>query len=69
MRAKECVWLNNLKCLFPELGTAGKNNKPETVTTGKQRTPDLLIQDTQLLAQEGIFCNEIGTATQIQADD
>ena len=62
MPAQECVWLNNMKSLFPEPGTAGEQNQTETVTVGMQRALDLSIEDNQLLAQQRIFYNQIGTA-------
>jgi hypothetical protein len=57
MPAKESVWLNNVKGLFPEPGITGEQNEAETVTVGKQRSRDLSIEDDQLLAQQGIFNN------------
>jgi hypothetical protein len=62
MPTKECVWLNNVKGLFPKPGTTGEQNKAETITMGKQRSLDLSVEDDELLAQQRIFYNQIGTA-------
>jgi hypothetical protein len=62
MPTKECVWLNNVKGLFPKPGTTGEQNKAETVTMGKSRSLDLSVEDDELLAQQRIFYNQIGTA-------
>jgi hypothetical protein len=58
--AKECFGLNNVNGLFPEPCTTGKQNEAKTVTKGKQRSLDLSIEYDQLLAQQGIFYNQIG---------
>ncbi len=39
MPAKESVWLNNVKGLFPEPGTTGKQNEATTVRTGNDLPP------------------------------
>jgi hypothetical protein len=62
MPTKECVWLNDVKGLFLEPGTTGEQNKAETVTMGKYRSLDLSVEDDELLAQQRIFYNQIGTA-------
>ena len=40
----------------------GRANEAKTVAMGKQRSLHLSIKDDQLLAQQGIFYNQIGTA-------
>ena len=37
MPAKQRVWLNNVKGLFPETGKASEQNEAETVVLGEQR--------------------------------
>jgi len=48
---------------FPDSGKAGKEHEPKTIRVGQWRSLDLPIQDDQLLAQQGIFYDQIGTAT------
>ena len=48
--------------LFPESGEVGKENETKTVRAGQPRSFDLLFQDDQLLAQQSILYNQIGTA-------
>ena len=62
MPAQECVWLNNVKGLFPEPGKTSEQNEAETVMLGEQRSFHLSIEDDELLAQQGILYNQIGTA-------
>ncbi len=40
----------------------GYSGQVESVRTGKSRSLDLSMKDDQLLAQQRIFCNQIGTA-------
>ena len=47
--------------LFPETGKTSEQNKAETVMLGEQRPFHLTMEDDQLLAQQGIFHNQIGT--------
>jgi len=63
MPAQKGVWLNNMHRSFPESGKAGKEHEPKTIRVGQLRSLDLPIQDDQLLAQQGIFYDQIGTAT------
>ena len=35
MPAEQCVWLNNVKGLFPEPGKPREQNKAETVSSGQ----------------------------------
>ena len=62
MPAEQCVWLNNVKGLFPEPGKTSEQNKAETVMLVEHRSCHLTMEDDQLLAQQGIFHNQIGTA-------
>ena len=62
MLAEQSVWLNNVKCLFPEPGKTSEQNEAETVVLGEYRSFHLSMEDNELLAQEGILYNQIGTA-------
>ena len=62
MPAHRCVWLNNVKGLFPEPGKTREQNEAETVMVGERRSFHLSMEDNELLAQEGILYNQIGTA-------
>jgi hypothetical protein len=60
--AQECVWLNNVKGLFPETRTTREQNEEETVATGQQGSFHLSIEDDEWLTEQGILYNQIGTA-------
>ena len=61
MPVKKCVWLNNEKGLIPELGKTREQNEAETLMLGEQRSFHLSTEDNELLTQEGILPNQIGT--------
>jgi hypothetical protein len=44
------------------LHPTSQKDKAKTVTTVKQRSFHLSLDDSQLLAEQGIFYNQIGTA-------
>ncbi|HEY5728862.1 MAG TPA: hypothetical protein VIS72_02340, partial [Anaerolineales bacterium] len=50
MPAQQCVWLNYVKGLFPELREMRKKYEAKTVRIGELRLLDLPIQHDQLLA-------------------
>jgi hypothetical protein len=54
---KKCVWLNNVKDLFPEPGRTSERNEAETVMLGEHRSFHLTMEDDELLAQQGILYN------------
>jgi hypothetical protein len=62
MPTQECIWLNNVKDLFPETRKTYEQNEEETVATGQQGSFHLSIEDNELLAEHGILYNQIGTA-------
>ena len=62
MPAEQCVWLNNVKGLFPEPGKASEQNEAETVVLVEHRSCHLTTEDDELLSQQGILYNQIGTA-------
>ena len=62
MLALECVWLNNVKGLFPEMRRTREQNEEETVILGEQGSFHLSIEDDELLTEQGILYNQIGTA-------
>ena len=62
MPAQECIWLNNVKGLFPETRKTREQNEEETVATGQQGSFHLSIEDDELLTEQGILYNQIGTA-------
>ena len=57
MPAEQCVWLNNVKGLFPETGKASEQNEAETVVLGEYRLFHLTMEDDELLAEYCIFYN------------
>ena len=63
MPAEKCVWLNNVKGLFPKFGKPREQNKPETVSSGQLGSFHLSIEYDQLLAKQGILDNQIRTGT------
>jgi hypothetical protein len=62
MTAQECVWLNNMKGLFLETRKTREQNEEETVRLGEQGSFHLSIEDDELLTEQGIRYNQIGTA-------
>ena len=51
MPAQECVGLNNVKGLFPELCKTSEQNEAETVTAGQERSFHLTTEGDELLSQ------------------
>jgi hypothetical protein len=51
MPAEQCVWLNNVKGLFPEPGKTSEQNEAETVMLGENRSFHLAMEDDELLSQ------------------
>ena len=51
MPAEQCVWLNNVKGLFPEPGKTSEQHEAETVVLGEQRAFHLTMEDDELLSQ------------------
>jgi hypothetical protein len=51
-----------MKRWFPESGEMGKQHEPKRVRVGQLRSLILPIQNDQLLAQQGIFYEQFGTA-------
>jgi hypothetical protein len=62
MPANQCVWLNNVKGLFPEPGKASELNEPKTIVLGENRSFHLAMEGDELLSKHGVFHNQIGTA-------
>jgi hypothetical protein len=62
MPVEQCVWLNNVKGLFPEPGKTSEQHEEKTVMLGENRSFHLAMEDDELLSQHGIFHNQIGTA-------
>jgi hypothetical protein len=60
--AQECVWLNNVKGLFTETRKTREQNEEETVATGQQGSFHLSIEDDELLTEQSIPYDQIGTA-------
>lgn len=66
MPTKECVWLNDVKGLFPEPEPMGEEYEADTVMIGKLRLLYLSIENNQLLAKESIFYDQVSmTASQV----
>ncbi len=62
MPARQGIRLNNMQGLFPESGEMGKKHDLKTVRVSQLRSLDLPIQNDQLLAQQRILHDQIGTA-------
>ena len=59
--AQECVELNNVKGLFPKPDTTSNQHEEGTVTAGQLDMFHLSMKDDELLSQQGILYNQIGT--------
>ena len=62
MPAQEGIWLHNVKGLFPGCGKVRKKDEPKAVRLSDRRFLDLPIEQNKLLAQDGVFCDQIGAA-------
>ncbi len=61
MPAEEGVGLDNEEGLFPERRRSGQQKKPEAVPIAQFRAFDLAMEDDELVPEEGIFGDEMGS--------
>ena len=62
MPAQEGVRLNDMNGLFAESGKVGKCDEPKAVRLADHRSLDLPIEENELLAQDDVFCDQLGAA-------
>ena len=62
MPAQQGIGLDNVERLLPELSTASQPQQAEAVTVGQSGTFDLTVEDDELLAEHGVFGDEVGSA-------
>ncbi len=60
--AQERLRLGDQQGFFPVGKTRGQEEKPEAIRAGKVRLLDLALEDNQLMAKQGIFCDQLGTS-------
>ena len=59
---EERVRLDDVQRLLPEAGAARQKNEANTVAVGQLRTFDLASEDDELLAEQGVLCDQIRPA-------
>ena len=62
MPTEQGVGLHNMQGLLPETGKSGQDYQAKTIVIGQPWALYLAIEDNQLLAQHGIFNQEISPA-------
>ena len=62
MPTQQSVGLDDVQGLSPELGAAGQQHQAKTVTIGQLRSFHLAVEHNELLAEHGVFGDEVGLA-------
>ena len=56
------IGLDDVQGLLPESGAARQQHQAKAVSVGQVRSFHLAVEDNELLAEHGVFGNEIGLA-------
>jgi len=62
MPTQQSIGLDDVQGLSPELGAAGQQHQAKTVTVGQLRSFHLAVEHNELLAEHGVFGDEVGFA-------
>ena len=60
MPAEECIRLNDVKSLGPELRASSQKNKADPIAISQSRPFHLPAEDDYLLTQDGVFHQRVG---------
>ena len=58
--AQEGIWLYNEQGLLPEASTPGQQDQANAIRERQSWTFDLPSEDRELVAQEGVFSDQVG---------